>query len=872
MPTSIVAAVIAGAIEGSIAAGVLAFSWGAFATTLVLGALSNAMAKKPQQPGASAISAQGRMVTIKQPVAPRQIAVGRARIGGTITFAEVVSVGGSNNNVLLLVITLTGHVVEDITDVYFDDELVPFNPATGDVTGKYANSVRIFPSLGAESGQPFPALVAMSAGQWTDAHRQTGCAKIFVQLGYYNDLYPSGIPNITAVVKGAKIYDTRTGLTAWSANPALWVSHYLTDGDYGLQSVYTDEIDDADLLAAANICDEAVSLAAGGTEPRYEVNGAFLTSEKPQDIIERLLGAMLGKAMSVGARWHIYAGAYSAPTLTFDEGDLAGPLRIQSLVSRRDSCNGVKGIFTDPDSHWQPTDFPAIVSSAYLDEDGGERIWRDLDLSGFVTSGTQAQRIGKMELLRTRQPLTFTAPFKLTAWRAMTGRTLALDNTKYGWSGKVFEVMSSRFVVNAGDGGNATLNVELGLRETSSTIYDWSASEEQTVDIAPNTNLPDAFTVVAPGAPTVLEALYETTGSAGVKSRATVTWAASASAFAEFYQLEYKLSSVSSYTCLPITKALSVDLDDLAPDIYNFRVLAINTFGVKSDYSPVTTKQLVGLTAPPDDVAGFSVIKSAGVGQAQWTLHADLDVRQGGAIVVRHSPLTSGAGWNDGYVVEEFSGLAVAGAVPLITGTYMAKARDSTGHYSTNMVSFVATEGLVTGYTTVATSTQHPTFTGAKTNTAVVDSALQLDSASLIDAMVTSIDDWPYIDSIGGVSGTGSYDFDTYVDLGSSTTRRFEADIATLSFDTGDFIDARTDLIDSWGLFDGSVIDDCDVTLYAATTDDDPSGAPTWSAWTPFFVADFTCRAAKFKLDYLSGSAVHNIKVSTLKVDLKIPT
>jgi hypothetical protein len=252
-------------------------------------------------------------------------------------------------------------------------------------------------------------------------------------------------------------------------------------------------------------------------------------------------------------------------------------------------------------------------------------------------------------------------------------------------------------------------------------------------------------------------------------------------------------------------------------------------------------------------------------------LTTDLDVRIGGRIVIRHAPATTGAAWENGIIIEEFNGDAVTGSVPLMTGTYMAKALDSSGNYSTTAASFVATEGMVTGWTTVATSTQQAAFTGAKTNTAVVGGALQLDSASTIDSMATPIDDWTFIDALGGISGTGSYAFSATVDLATVATRRFEADIAATSFDAADLIDSKTDPIDEWGPIDGDAINDCDVTLYAAITDDDPAGSPTWSSWMPFFVADFTCRAAKFKLDLASGSATHNIAVSTLAIDIKVP-
>ncbi len=108
------------------------------------------------------------------------------------------------------------------------------------------------------------------------------------------------------------------------------------------------------------------------------------------------------------------------------------------------------------------------------------------------------------------------------------------------------------------------------------------------------------------------------------------------------------------------------------------------------------------------------------------------------------------------------------------------------------------------------------------------------------------------------------------MDLGSVATRRFEADIVARSFDTGDLIDSRLTLIDGWDAFDGGVINDCDVTLYAQTTDDDPDDDPVWSEPTPYFVSDFTCRAIRHRLDFISGQGTHNIAVSELTVHAKV--
>jgi hypothetical protein len=127
-------------------------------------------------------------------------------------------------------------------------------------------------------------------------------------------------------------------------------------------------------------------------------------------------------------------------------------------------------------------------------------------------------------------------------------------------------------------------------------------------------------------------------------------------------------------------------------------------------------------------------------------------------------------------------------------------------------------------------------------------------------------------DSYGGFATAGTYLFNTYTDMVTVATRRIEADIKVLSFDSLDLFDSRPGLFDDApGDFDGTAINDCDATLYYATTNDDPAGSPTWGPWTPFFVADITARAVKFRLDLVSGVSTHNIAVSTLAVDIKTP-
>jgi len=881
MPGAIVGAIIADAVGTALASTafgatslfgnftvgkLIGAATGAVAYSLVSSALADSPAQQDTAAADPAVQSQGRLVNVRQPTAPWQIIYGRARVGGVLTYIQSTPADGMDNGLLQIVLTLAGHEVEEIESIWFDDEEIPLDGTLanggGDATGRLAGYCAIEIALGSETGQPFPGLVAYSGGQWTDAHRQSGRAKIYVRLRFNPDLYPNGVPTITAVVKGRKVYDPRSALTAYSANAALCVNDYFTSTAFGIGATYASEIDETALIAAANDCDDDVTLAAGGTEKRYAVGGAFLASAVPKRTLELLLAAMAGKAVPVGGQWFIYAGAYDAPTVELDESDLAGAIHVQSLISRRESANGTKGTFTAPDT-WQPTDFPAIASSTYLAEDGNERVWRDLDLTAFVTSGTQAQRIAKIDLLSVRQGLTVVMPCKLTAWKAVTGRTVAITNTKFGWSSKAFDVQSSRFTV-ADDG---TLGVELSLRETAAAVFDWSTSEEQTVDLAPNSDLPDPFTVAAPGAPVVSEALYETTAQRRVAAVATVSWVG-ADAFVSTYELQYKLASATEWTTLPRTSAATQDILDIAYGVYDFRVKAVSVIGVSSAWSPTTTKEILGLSARPADLSGLAIQKIGSQALITFTQAADLDVLRGGRILVRHSEATTGATWEASFSIGNergYPGDAVYVLVPLKAGTYLLKAEDASGQQSETAATIVSDGATALSWSALGSVTEDATFPGTHLNTVAADGVLKLVGTGLVDD-IPDFDGIANLDSYGGISAAGTYTFSAGLDLTTKTRAQLYSTLVGVTENVNDLIDERTDDIDDWIDFDGTAGGgSCDAWLEARATDDNPAGSPTWSAWNRLDVSEYNARAFQFRLRIISSDPAYNLLVSQLR-------
>lgn len=264
MPVAVVGAVAAAA--GSALAGTTLFGLSVGLTAALVGASSLALSflqqgltPKPDKPNLSSfqsIRSTGVTQQFSQPVVERRIIYGEARVSGPVLYAGVTD----NNKYLHLVIALAGHEIEEIGEIIVDDDSIPPDYIDGSgnvIDGRYDGFMRIKKYLGTSTQTADPDLVAEVA-EWTTDHRLQETAYIYVRYQWNRDKYPSGIPNISAWVKGKKILDTRDSVTRWSPNIALQTNDYLRDEKYGLK-VASANIDETTLNSNANICDEFVT-------------------------------------------------------------------------------------------------------------------------------------------------------------------------------------------------------------------------------------------------------------------------------------------------------------------------------------------------------------------------------------------------------------------------------------------------------------------------------------------------------------------------------------------------------------------------------------------------------------------------------------
>jgi hypothetical protein len=464
-------------------------SWGV--SFIITKAVAHFRGRPKQTFGAAA---EDQLTTVRSTIAPHRVIYGRARVGGTIVFLHN-ELEPDGDQKLHMVIAIAGHQIAAVEQVWFNDDSVPVNPATNMVeTGPYDGAVRIEYALGTADQAAFAHLIEKSGGLWTADHRGRGRALAYVKLKQDPNKFPDGVPNITFLVKGRdEVYDPRTDTSGFSTNPALCLADYLTNSGFGLGEPWA-KIDETQLIAAANLCDEDVLLADGvSTETRYTCNGTFTLDDTPEDIIQKMLTAMGGSAVYASGLWRIFAAGYRAPTVELTEADLRAPIQVQTRVSRRELLNAVRGVYVDPGAIWMPTDYPIVTNAAYEAQDG-ERIPSEMDLP-FTISPSMAQRLAKIHLEQARQQITVDFPAALSAYRIQAPDVVNLTIDRYGWAQKPFEVMESILVLEDGADGAPVLGATLRLSETAPEVYDWNNGEETERDPAPDTTLPDPFTV-----------------------------------------------------------------------------------------------------------------------------------------------------------------------------------------------------------------------------------------------------------------------------------------------------------------------------------------------------------------------------------------
>ena len=570
-------------------------------------------------------SSSGLMTNTRTATAPQELVYGTIRKGGIITYLEST---GTTNEYLHQIICLAGHEVNQIGDIYINDQIVSLDSDGNVTTSTWQDNdgnstILIKKFTGAANQNVYTTLNALSNGpSWANGasgddtnFRGQGIACLYIRLKYDQNVFTQGVPLFTALVQGKKVYDPRSSSTAFSANAALCIRDYLTS-KYGLNNATA--INDTVFSTAANTCDETVSLSGSGNEKRYEINGVLSLDRQPKDILGDMVAACAGTLFWGQGEWQLKVGEYTTAVKTLTLSDFRSDVSIITKHSRRDNFNIVRGTFNDSSADYIRSDYPEIKSSTFIANDAGVENALDLPLP-LTTSSAMAQRLAKLTLFRAREQMTVSADFSLAALEVQVGDIIGITNSRYGWSAKDFEVIGWK-LKNDRDGGE--LAVSLTLRETSSAAFSWSAEE---ADLKSNdSNLPsltDNLTISS----------LSTSGGGRTQADGTfinsviVSWTAPNNSFISHYEVEHKATADSNYQSTT-TPETSIELTPLVDGVeYQIRVRAVTVQGNKGPFATTTFTGGGDTTAPslPTSISATGGFKFITI---NWTNPADADL------------------------------------------------------------------------------------------------------------------------------------------------------------------------------------------------------------------------------------------------------
>ena len=437
-------------------------------------------------------------------VAPRRIVYGENKISGLNVLPAIVT--GSKGEYLHQVLALTGHEINAISTVYFNDESLTLDGSGNVTSGTYSGKASVRRYTGTSS-QTVDSILNSAIPEWDTDHRGRGIAYLALRYTFDQEVYRTGKPDVTAIVQGKKCYDprmdtspganpTNAAYAAYTKNPALCLADYLL-ATYGLNEAAS-RVDWTAVVTAANICDEDVAIPGPAMQDRYTCNVVLEATAEFESNIKTLTQAMMGACYYSGGKWRMYAGAWASSSFALTENDIIGEVSIQTAQSRKREgyYNAVRGQFIDKNRNYQPVEFEPILNSTYEAEDG-ERIYTDVS---FPTCDNQyeAQRNAIILSRQSRRQKTVSVVCSLAAYKIRPFQTGTVTIAEVGWTNQPVRCIGWKFRPEPA--------VELTLIEADST--DYSDPSSGTYITPASTSVSDSATY-APGSPQSFTATQE---------------------------------------------------------------------------------------------------------------------------------------------------------------------------------------------------------------------------------------------------------------------------------------------------------------------------------------------------------------------------
>jgi len=726
------------------------------------------------------------------------------------------------------------------------------------------------------------------------------------------------------------VWDGTFGAATWCSDPAWCLWDLLTNTRYGA-SIPESSLDRYDFYAISQYCNSLVGNGFGGQEPRFSCNilinsrdevynviqefttlfrgiayyGAgsmVLLQDKPADS-QYLIGpanvidgtfsysgtSQKSRHTTATVGYQTYAGLGEIEYEYVEDADAVAKygvvnkdIKMLGCYSRGQAHRAGKWALLSEQNLTETVSFSVSIDSGIVLRPG-----MVIDIADPLRANTR--RMGRIAAATTTTvtvddasvsvdlgnapTLSVMMPTGLVETRTITGRSGAVltvgtafseaPNAQSAWLVQTNDIESQQFrVISVGEGEEGSYGVTALAYNAS--IYNAIESDVDLVfnDITNFSAIPEP-----PSSITGNEYLYE--DGQNVFTAFELSWNPPSTGIKPlYYKVEYRLGNDNWLTVQP--SASSVTLKNLSAGALDVNIQSVSSVGKLSTVANASFT-LIGKTAIPENVQNltFEVI-NANSGRLKWTQAADLDVKVGGKVHIRHSSLTDGtATWSNSVdLINAVAGNATQATIPLIEGEVLVKFADDSGNMSAAETSVIIDLPDTLGPLIILQRREDqdtPPFQGTKTNCFYSDEfdALCIDGNAFIDS-VADIDALATFDVLGDVLASATYNFANTVDLGNIYSLDLVRYFVTTGFFPSDLVDSRTADVDAWSDWDGGITDQVNATMEVRTTDNDPAGTPTWSGWTSFANGTYKGRGFQFRANLLSTSIDENILIDEL--------
>jgi len=293
---------------------------------------------------------------------------------------------------------------------------------------------------------------------------------------------------------------------------------------------------------------------------------------------------------------------------------------------------------------------------------------------------------------------------------------------------------------------------------------------------------------------------------------------------------------------------------------YTIEVYSYNAALNVSPNSTETVFVAQGKTAVPENVQNLTIesINDQFV-RLRFTQATAVDVLHGGRVYIRHTNLTGGSATFQAAqdIIEAVPGNSTEAICPALPGSYLVKFQDDGLRFSTTEAKVSITLPEILDSITVKTDredTDSTPFNGTKSNV-VFDSTL--GGLKLTDP---------------SSNATGTYDFVDTLDLGGTFSLTIKRHFQGAGFYVGDQFDNRTENIDTWTDFDGSIANDANAVLAVRTTTDNPSSSPTYGSFNTMANGIFKGRGFQFRATLETADVAQNMNLQQLGYTATLPS